>query len=1318
METRHRPYHNGRRQFNTEIRDPWSLPEGQIELPAPSDLPQAPTPTSTLLMILPPAVMIIGGLIAGISSGNFAVAIPMMLMGLGFPLANILNQSSQKKKYIKAIQEREEKYQLALDQAKQHINELVAQQRSTLELEYPNPDQVIQIALARSKNRHLWWRRAYDPDFLSLRIGTGSSPVTFQLSLSRRINSNDPLLSKAIEVIDANKEAPNLPILLDLKKSGSMVVQGRNREECCAAVRRLLADLLVHHSPEDVSLAVMADYPDASTSWGWLKWAPHIHGTGNNTETRQIYLSEDGCYTFLRALKNEFTSRLEKKKQSQSDKILFHPAMVVVFDDLGKVRQTPDAALLAERGLEVGIICIFVGEYLTPNSCRTRLTLQPSNAFLFEETWINKQQGTLKGVYEILSIGECERMARALAGLEVVGGQASLVLPETVRITEILGESPLSVDSIHHRWSITPSNEEMAIFPVGVYVDHDGIRTLELDFRPQEEGGISIGGQGDYNAFLIGTAGSGKSIFLQSLVLAAAHRYSPKMLNFLFMDFKAGAAELQKLSTLPHVVGAINDLGPELAERALQALEFELVRRKQYFQKLGNPIGIWELNNRYPDQALPHLLIVIDEFGKGIELFPDLTDKLFELGKQGRAFGMYFILANQEVIPAVDKLKSNVGWNIVLKVRRMDEMRLIDRNLPPPPGRGRGYLKSDKGNIVQFQGAYSGAHISASSLSDLDEFSIYRYESDGTRKKIYTHHPEKQGDEAAGPIKTELDVLVENMVKVTAELGITPAQPIYLDPIRSDLKLLPIFSQVQSHRFFAGGIWKKTSSSNSERLRAPIGWLDIPSQCKQLPLELDFNKGDGHLWVVGSPGSGKSKAITTILYSLAATHQPDEAQFYILEYGSGALKMFENFPHTGAVVRINEQERLERLLRYLGEEMRRRASQDEVLSSPNPDIFLVINNYAELRATYPDLSDEVARFISGKSMGIHLIIASNRSSDVPRIISDSISHRLVLYLASRDDYYEVLGSRPTALSAKAEGRGYWVEDKNEGAVGECQVAESPLGDLRSIGADMTKSWKGLPCKQIATLPEIITFANLENDLTRFAPTSTNLLAPIGYSYNTLELITDNLLDEIPQWLVLGPRQTGKTNFLLNLVASMNKVNHPDNEIAYLAFRRNRSIESKKASAGFPVYTTEEEIITILEKAMAQSEGKTSGHRIVLAIDDLPGIFEPGREKILASFRPLIERINQCCDVFLIMSGMREELQQLSSNPLGMSAQRLLKTSRTGIMFSRDPMDVDWFGSQMTPDQRRLPFPPGRAFFISKGKMTVVQTVLSPLHGSD
>ena len=48
-------------------------------------------------------------------------------------------------------------------------------------------------------------------------------------------------------------------------------------------------------------------------------------------------------------------------------------------------------------------------------------------------------------------------------------------------------------------------------------------------------------------------------------------------------------------------------------------------------------------------------------------------------------------------------------------------------------------------------------------------------------------------------------------------------------------------------------------------------------------------------------------------------------------------------------------------------------------------------------------------------------------------------------------------------------------------------------------------------------------------------------------------------------------------------------------------------------------------------------------------------------------------------------------------------------SRTGIGFSKDSGELDWLGTQIPLEFRRIELPAGRGFFVSKGKPTLVQT---------
>ena len=103
--------HGGKRRFVIAMREPWDLPRDEIELPAPERLPNQPGQMNLLTLILPPAVMVGGTLLFTLISGsaNLGVIAPMMIMSLGYPIANIISLNVQKKnmkKNYNSVQER------------------------------------------------------------------------------------------------------------------------------------------------------------------------------------------------------------------------------------------------------------------------------------------------------------------------------------------------------------------------------------------------------------------------------------------------------------------------------------------------------------------------------------------------------------------------------------------------------------------------------------------------------------------------------------------------------------------------------------------------------------------------------------------------------------------------------------------------------------------------------------------------------------------------------------------------------------------------------------------------------------------------------------------------------------------------------------------------------------------------------------------------------------------------------------------------------------------------------------------------------------
>ena len=347
------------------------------------------------------------------------------------------------------------------------VEKLVERQRGALEREYPALPQLREIGLSGGTAERLWWRRGYDSDFLSLRIGSGSGEPSFTISPPKMIAQDDPLVHLPWEFIERYQVVHDLPLLVDLKRAGSLVISARSTKDRYALVQRLLSDLIVHHSPEDIDLALLTDDPGAEARWEWMKWAPHTH-TFEEEHGRTLVFTEDDINNFMFALKKLFEKRLEDAQRYDSESATPMPAVVIVMDDMGRVRQLPETARMAALGYTVGIYLIFVGEQNTPNACRARLELDRNGQVQYLETWdAEGSGGEVRGEPELGNLDCIEELARALSGLEVAGGKASVALPSSVRLSNILGNDSLTVETITSNWSRKVDEEEQVAFPGG-----------------------------------------------------------------------------------------------------------------------------------------------------------------------------------------------------------------------------------------------------------------------------------------------------------------------------------------------------------------------------------------------------------------------------------------------------------------------------------------------------------------------------------------------------------------------------------------------------------------------------------------------------------------------------------------------------------------------------------------------------------------------------------------------------------------------------------------------------------------------------------
>lgn len=1324
---------NGKVIYNVIPREPFKLPDEKMRLPAPPQSPGQPPQVNLLMVLLPPllmmGIMLISQLLirrlstTGATTLPLTAMIPMAMMGLGFPLANLISTLSLKKKYKKAMAQREENYKNALLAAEKEIVDTVALQRETMEREFPNAEQTRKIGLGRGQSPRLWWRRPGDPDFLMLRVGLGDSSPSFEIELPNINQENEPLAKLPVELKEKFITVPHIPTLVDLKRVGSLVINSPDRVLTLRFARRVVVDLCVHQSPNDLSLFLVSDLPRAGETWEWMRWFPHTGSFDGDSSGRNLLMDSDRINAFLDNLKQIMTDRSAvNRNQGEPNLAAMMPAIVVLMDDKGTIRQHPDVNKLAGEGYLYGIYLIFISSGGVPRTTRSRIEISSQDKMTYLETFEALGTGKRKTSHpELLTGDQSVAVGRALSSLEVAGSTRTESLPSVVRISDILPGDIFSVQDVISTWNENRNEANQVVFPVGQWVDRTGLATYEIDFRPE-----NLGGVGTYHAMMIGATGSGKSIFLQSLVLAAAYKYSPKELNFMFMDFKAGAAELKKISDIPHSVGMVTDLSPALADRALQALESEVARRKVAFDRAGKVTDIWDFNRRFPTQAFPHLLVVIDEFAEGIKVLPNLVERLRELGRQGRAFGIYFLLANQEVNSAVEDLKANVGWYILLRVNRLEEMSLIGRNYAVPSGKGHGYIKV-KSEVTTIRGAYAGLPANAGNQAEneIEEYFIYEFGPDAQRKPLYHYYPHQEGKSKAH-FTTELDAITSLITDACKVLAIPHAAPIYLEPLNEKIPMSMVLQHTETHKLFDGENWKQGAADKNT---VPLGFLDLPEQCLQTPFAFDFTDNGGHLWIVGAPGSGKTDVILSLAFSLCMTHTPEEIQFYVLEFGSGSLSRLESFPHCGGVIRQNDVERLNRLLNCLKLEL---ASRSEPLgySASLPHIYVFLNNVADFKNQYPDQFDELGRFVrSGGAVGIHIIFSTNRGSELSRNLSGNIPARIVLQLAERQEYADVLGTMNVAPLPKATGRGYLQVD----GIVECQVAqpdmaifgetpdlevnsqksgkesglEQQLAVAEKVADRMNSAWKGERPKLIQAMPEVLEFeqfvASVEQE--RFGQPAFSL--PIGISYETLSTIWVNPQAELQFWTVTGKKKSGKTNLLASLYIQALK-SQPAWSVSYFAMKREPMLENRIIELGGKVLFSQPEIAYEAEQFLKRIQDEPEKANLLL-IDDVGSPYSSNNTAMIATLDQLGDQLSRLSNRnFLVV------IADLAANLKGGAAYlspllKVCQQNQTGFFLSVDDNDLTYFNLRVTLQQRKdYPETSGRGFFVHKSAFTYLQ----------
>lgn len=626
-------------------------------------------------------------------------------------------------------------------------------------------------------------------------------------------------------------------------------------------------------------------------------------------------------------------------------------------------------------------------------------------------------------------------------------------------------------------------------------------------------------------------------------------------MTFVLVDYKGGAA-FSVASDLPHTVGLVTDLDQHLVERALRSLRAELTRREHILAASGaKDIEDHEahLERGGPGEAMPRLVLVIDEFAAMVTELPDFVPGLIGIAQRGRSLGVHLILATQRPGGVVGPdIRANTNLRVALRMtdsgESTDVIDIADAARIPKSVPGRAFARLGHSSVVPFQSARVGGKWAG----DEDPATSLPFVRVLDWRDFATAPPARPVRSDRATAATDLSVLVGAMTDARDRLGIGHLHSPWLPPLP---ELLPL-DDVGTTAVGAG----RTHAAVNGALRFPFGTEDLPDTQEQRAAEIDLDRFN-HLFIVGAPGSGRSLALRTIAASAASSIPSTDLHLYAIDCGNGALASLQTLPHCGAVVQRTQVERATRLIDRLSRETARRhdviaaasasdITEQRLLAEPGerlPHVLVLVDRWENFTTSLGEvdggaLTDALQALLrDGAAAGIHVVVSGDRTLLSSRM-STLTDDKIVLRLTDRLDY-SLGGINHRKLPATIPaGRGFRADSGIEvqfASLGSDVSGAGQTAAVRDLASSLRAGTAVPPSPRPIRVDALPKDLDLDGALAlESAPSLSPMVAVTGIGGDDMELQIVDLSTGGGTFIVAGPSRSGRSTMLASMARSL------------------------------------------------------------------------------------------------------------------------------------------------------------------------------------